>query len=83
MPPPPSHYLTPALLLQVNVVKIEANLSKLEEKLAHEKSKFAEYDAVLKEHEGRSVCCSPKWQGSVRGLGFSCLIICQLQVQRH
>lgn len=35
--------------------KIEGNLAKLEERLAHEKEKFAQYDVVLKEHETRCV----------------------------
>ena len=39
------------LLLQRNVDKIESNIRELEEKLAHEKQKFAEYDVVLKERE--------------------------------
>lgn len=45
----------PAMLrtLQKNVAKIEGNLEKLEERLAHEKEKFQEYDVVLKQHEER------------------------------
>lgn len=39
--------------LQKNVAKIEGNLEKLEERLAHEKEKFQEYDVVLKQHEER------------------------------
>ena len=37
--------------LQRNVDKIESNIRELEEKLRHEKQKFAEYDVVLKERE--------------------------------
>lgn len=37
------------------VEKIESNIRELEEKLAHEKAKFAEYDVVLKEKEKRRV----------------------------
>lgn len=43
----------PAAPLQRNVEKIESNLARLEERLAHEKEKFREYDVVLKQHEER------------------------------
>ena len=39
--------------LQRNVDKIESNIRELEEKLAHEKEKFKDYDTVLKEREGK------------------------------
>ena len=39
--------------LQRNVDKIESNIRELEGKLAHEKEKYKEYDAVLKEREGK------------------------------
>ena len=40
-------------LLQHNVELIESNLARLEERLGHEKEKFAQFDVVLKEHEER------------------------------
>ena len=43
----------PAPYCQSNMAKIESNLAKLEERMAHETQKFAEFDAVLKEHEKR------------------------------
>lgn len=39
--------------LQRNVEKIESNVAKLEEKLAYERNKHAEYEVVLKEHEAK------------------------------
>ena len=33
------------------MAKIEANVARLEERLAHEKDKFAQYDVVLREAE--------------------------------
>ena len=44
---------TPACVLQHNVELIESNLGRLEERLGHEKEKFAQFDIVLKEHEQR------------------------------
>eukprot|EP00887_Chlorella_sp_A99_P001225 scaffold14.g1225.t1 len=38
---------------KTNVAKIEANLAQLQEKLEHERAKFAQYEATLKEHEAR------------------------------
>lgn len=40
--------------------KIESNLAKLEERLAHEREKCQKYEEVLKEHESRcAALCSP------------------------
>ena len=38
---------------QRNVDKAESNIRELEAKLAHEKAKFGEYDAALKEREAK------------------------------
>lgn len=47
------HWASRRCTLQKNVEKIEGNLAKLEERLAHEKEKFQEYDVELKQHEER------------------------------
>lgn len=60
-----SRHLSLPSPLQHNVEKIESNVARLEERLGHEKAKFAQYDVVLKEHEAR--CARGRWWSCVGG----------------